>query len=183
MTKPKKRNKITQETLKEILNYDKNSGIFTWKICPTSNVEEGRVAGYKNHQGYIVISYKYTKWQAHRLAWLYEYGYLPEHQVDHINRNRSANNISNLREVTQECNLRNTGNPKDNSTGVKGVYFNNYAKNYQVNISVYGKRHYLGSHDTILEAACHRLAAEQSLGWAGCDSQSPAFKYVQGMLA
>ncbi len=38
---------------------------------------------------------------------------------------------------------------------------------------------YLGTYDNFDNAVLARLAAEQCLGWAGCDNSSPAYKYAK----
>ena len=40
----------------------------------------------------------------------------------------------------------------------------------------------LGLYDDMANAACARLIGEQCLGWEGCYSSSPSFKYIQDML-
>lgn len=96
---------MTQQQLKEILHYNPNTGAFTWKICPRKSIKEGSIAGRLSR--YIQIQYKGKKYYAHRLAWLYMYGKLPKNQIDHINRDKTDNRISNLRDVTHFENQQN----------------------------------------------------------------------------
>lgn len=126
---------------------------------------------------FICIDYK--NYSAHRLAWLYIHGYLPENQIDHINRQKIDNRICNLREVSSQCNTRNTGNRIDNKSGVKGICFDESRGNWIVYIEVNQKRTYLGRINDFDESVCLRLCAEQCLGWSGCDSNSPAYQYVK----
>ena len=44
------------------------------------------------------------------------------------------------------------------------------------------KTHHIGRYDDFDEAVCHRIAIEQCLGWSGCDSSSPAYRYVRGLV-
>ena len=83
---------------------------------------KGCVAGTLS-AGYCAINVDGNSYKRSRLVWLYHNGYFPEHNIDHINRNRWNDKIENLREVTQQCNLRNCGNLKNNTSGVKGVYW------------------------------------------------------------
>ena len=176
---PKK--KLTQKRLKELLHYDPLTGIPTWK-ADRQCVGVGDIAGSKDKDGYIVIKVDYKSYKAHRLAWLYVYGYFPENDLDHIDRIKHHNWISNLRETSKQCNARNTGNPKDNNSGVKGVGWRRANKKWQVRININQKLKYLGYYKSFCEAVCTRLAAEQCLDWVNCDSSSPAYQYVQKML-
>lgn len=171
--------KITQAEIKKLLNYDPETGVFTWRVRrPSINV--GDIAGCINKEtGYALICTNRKRYMAHRLAWLYVHGYLPEHELDHINRIRTDNRILNLREVSRMCNIRNTGNFCNNKSGVKGVYWNERCGKWQVQITVNLNRKHLGYYNDFDDAVCARLAGEQCLSWSGCDSCSPAFRYVQ----
>lgn len=172
---------LTQKRLKEVLHYNPDNGLFYWLVA-RQRINVGQIAGYTDSRGYITIAIDGGHHKAHRLAWVYTHGYFPEHGMDHLDRNKSNNCIENLREVSQSCNMRNTGNPKNNSSGVKGVSFCNRTGKWHTKIVVPGKQHFLGYYKSFHNAACARLAAEQCLGWEGCDSSSPAYKYVKEML-
>jgi len=172
--------KLTQERLKEILHYNPKTGIFINKIQRSFSAKKGKTAGAIDGQGYIVIGINYKSYLAHRLAYLYCYGFLPENGLDHIDRIRHHNWISNLREASTQCNQRNYGNRKDNKSGVKGVSF--YKNKWRANIKNNQKQHNLGVYKSFDNAVCARLAAEQCLGWEYCDSNSPAFEYVKSIL-
>jgi len=102
-------NMITVERLKELLNYNETTGAFTWKVTPKSyRVAVGDVAGGVHSKGYIHIKIDGVTRFAHRLAWLYVFGSLPKQQIDHINRIKTDNRISNLRDVSATENNRNT---------------------------------------------------------------------------
>jgi len=168
---------ITQERLKELLNYNPKTGVFTRKFSG-SGVKRSLEAGSINARGYVIVMVEGFRFKGHRLAFLYMIGYLSENQVDHIDRCSSNNSWSNLREVSQSCNMRNTGNSTNNTSGVKGVIYNKLRGKWVAQIDINRKTKYIGTADDFLEAVCLRLAAEQSLDWAGCDSSSPAYKYV-----
>ena len=98
---------LTQERLKQLLNYDPETGIFTRIISVSSNALKGDIAGWINGHGYRQLSIDYKKYDCHRLAFLYMLGKLPNEEVDHINHIRSDNRWINLREVTRHENKKN----------------------------------------------------------------------------
>lgn len=171
--------KLTQKRLREVLDYDPKTGIFIRRCTVNYNAVKGSSAGWINSHRYIHITIDKKPYKAHRLAWLYMYGYLPEHGIDHRDRIKHHNWIDNLREVSQSCNIINTGNRKDNKSGVKGVCWDSDQKKWKAQIKGNGKSRNLGRYKDFSEAVCHRLSAEQCLDWEGCDSSSPAYKYVQ----
>lgn len=160
------------------MKYDPETGVFTWKYSGIG-VKLGSVAGSQDEYGYVRIGVDCHRYKAHRLAWLYVKGYFPEHGLDHRDRIKHHNWIDNLREVTQVCNLRNTGNRVDNTSGCKGVWLFNSTNKWVAEIMVNGIKITLGHHISFSEAVCHRLAAEQAEDWDGCDSSSPAYQYVR----
>jgi len=168
---------LTQKRLHELLYYDEQTGFFFW-LNPQEGILAGSLAGCINGKGYMVIYIEGKLRYAHRLAWLYVHGYLPEHNIDHINRIKSDNRISNLREVSKTCNARNTGNRKTNKSGVKGVCFFDECKKWRSSITINASHYHIGLFVDFTEAVCHRLAAEQCVDWSSCDSSSPAYQYV-----
>ena len=173
--------KLTQERLKELLHYYPETGEFYWKVGYRQR-KVGDLAGYFSSRGYIQIGIDRGLYLAHRLAWLYVYGYFPEHGLDHINRCKIDNRIYNLREASQSCNMRNSPIRRCNTSGVKGVCWCKRNSKWHSQIGIDRKVYHLGFYSSFDEAVCARLAAEQCLNWSGCDSSSPAFKYVQKIL-
>ena len=158
-------NKLTAEYLRSILNYDPETGIFTRKVGSANQVKAGDVAGSINSGGYLQIKVQSRLYRAHRLAWLYVYGTWPEGQLDHINRNRSDNRISNLREVSNKQNMQNAGKRSDNTSGHPGVSWHKQRAKWQVGIVHNQKRVHLGYFSILEEALSARKAAEK-LYWA-----------------
>jgi len=176
---------ITQNRLKQILHYSPDTGVFTFKKNISRKIKAGDVAGTIKHHGYVGIGCDRITYWAHRLAFLYMVGYFPENMVDHINTDKSDNRWDNLREVSHVCNLRNTGNQINTKSGVKGVIKKKQPgrrDRWYIQIGFNKEAHYLGSSACLLEAACHRLAAEQCLNWENCGYLSPAYKYVKSHI-
>lgn len=134
-TDGKKHDLLTQEYLKSILDYDLDTGVFTWKVNKSKRAKIGNVAGW-SYNGYREIEINNKKYKAHRLAWLYVYGEMPKNLIDHVDGNRSNNKISNLREATYQTNSENYKTPQTNKSGVKNVSWYKNLNKWVVSISV-----------------------------------------------
>lgn len=158
---------LTQTRLKELLHYDPETGIFINKISrggqKVGAVSGGIMPGYCG--GYIRIRLDQRRYLAHRLAWLYMTGNLPEKQIDHINHVRGDNRFSNLRESTQAENTRNASMCHLNKSGKTGVYFHKKNMKWAAQIGHGSNKEYLGSFDYKHEAISARKQAELKRGY------------------
>lgn len=114
---------MTQDELKQKLHYDPKTGIFT-HLKTHRTVKAGDIAGHsdKSKNGYIKISIGNGKYLlAHRLAFLYMWGYIPEGEVDHIDHNTTNNSWNNLRIVSHHENGKNQKQYITNSSGITGI--------------------------------------------------------------
>lgn len=134
---------ITQEKLKEILDYDSATGVFTWK-------KNGKIAGSRNKKKYVLIMHADISYRAHRLAWLYVYGDPIPDILDHIDGNRENNAIDNLRACTHSENNANRKLSDKSISGLKGVSYD--GKKWAAFIKKDGKSKHLGSYSTKEEA-------------------------------
>lgn len=159
-----KTREITQSYLKEILNYDPETGLFTWKVEKDRNISGADIAGYLDKSdGYFRIRIGKRHYKAHRLAWLYIHGRWPSEQIDHINRNRSDNRLCNLRECTHAQNQQNRSSVKKSSSKYLGVSWDNLRSKWRAQIQINGKNKNLGAFDTEAEANEAYLAAKAEL--------------------
>nr|DAI72758.1 MAG TPA: endonuclease [Caudoviricetes sp.] len=149
---------LTRERLLDVLDYNSETGLFTWKKKLSARGAIGKKAGTKSY-GYNAINIDGVRYFAHRLAWLYVYGKWPDKEVDHIDRNRMNNAISNLRDVSRTVNALNNSPQNINTSGVKGVTFCQSRNKWQAQINVAGKNITLGRFDSIDEAAIAYKAA------------------------
>lgn len=169
---------MTQEYLKSILRYNPSTGVWKWRV-PGHGRRINSIAGYKNKSGYIMIMHKKKLYQAHRLAFLYMYGYLPENFVDHINRNPMDNRWDNLREVSAQCNAQNSSVRKRNNTGITGVRMVDEWGGYTAYISHNGKTKYLGYSTDLTTVVKIRWEAEKKYNFNGCNATSTSYLYLK----
>ena len=127
----------SQERLKELFDYDPETGDFVRKVRTSNNTKVGDVAGCLVPDGYLVFRVDSTTYMAHRLAWLYRYGEDPGSlDIDHINRNRSDNRLENLRLATSQQNRQNSS--------ALGITWDKVCRKWQARITVDGVLMYLG---------------------------------------
>jgi hypothetical protein len=159
---------LTHERLREVLNYDPETGIFTRRIdLHKGRHKAGQRTGTQNNRFRFqwIDDRPYLE---HRIAWFWMTGNWPKHQIDHKNLNAFDNRWANLREATVSQNAMNRkGRSK---SGAKGVYFiadknKCGSKPWRVHIMKEGKRHYIGLFSTLDEAkAAHAVAATRLHG-------------------
>lgn len=118
----------------------------------TYNPETGEVFGIKGvvcnsiaKNGYIYLTAKLNgeryRVLAHRLAWFLYYGEVPN-IIDHINRNKLDNRITNIRNV----------NLHKNNLNIFGKGYEKRGNKYQAAICVNKSKKYLGLYNTEIEA-------------------------------
>jgi hypothetical protein len=155
---------ITQKELKELLMYNPNTGIFTWKTITSNRVKAGEIAGTMHRDGYSQIKINGKFYRAPRLAWLYVYGEWPD-KIDHINHIRNDNRINNLRSVSNLDNSRNQKMRKNNTSGITGVSRYKEKNKWEAYIWDSGKKIHLGHYTNKDEAIKIRKQAEILYGY------------------
>lgn len=168
---------LTQEYLKEALDYNPDTGIFTWKARPLSHFNTqhgcntfksrfaGTVTGCVNAHGYLVIRINDKLYLAHRLAYMYVHGKLPVTDTDHINHDRLDNKICNLRPVNRVNNMRNASMYKRNKSGFTGVVWDKLRSKWKAQIKVNGANINLGRFIDISGAIKARQEANIKYGF------------------
>lgn len=166
---------ITQDRLKELVEYDPLTGKFIALFEGKGRVEKYRIKKgqeitgsltgkyYKTGRGYLTLYLDRKPVKAHHAAWIYVNGAIPEDSViDHINGITTDNRIANLRvtdNYTNRYNINyystdnihvNGGVRKRNATGLSHITYD--GNRYRVRICRKGYKT-VDKHFKILEEA------------------------------
>lgn len=149
------------EELVKFIRYDPDTGKLFWRVREASSFSLPRhwkrhCTMFANKEGFTHSNkdgYKTTcmfggVFFAHRVAWAIYYGEWPEFEVDHINCDRSDNRISNLREASRMENSKNRRLDATSTSGLKGASWRKDAGRWIAQISINGKKTFLGYHAT-----------------------------------
>ncbi len=166
---------ISPLLVRDLIDYDKESGLFTWKkrrldlfgseqSGKTWNKRfAGKPALTADCQGYKFGHLLGVRIYAHQVAWAHVHGAWPPASIDHINGHKSDNRISNLRSVSPSDNARNTKLHSRNKSGVSGV--DKSRGRWRARISVDGKAVNLGKFECFGRAVVARKLAERRFGY------------------
>lgn len=165
----KRRKLPTQDELKAALDYEPATGILRWRERPDCRPEwntryAGKIAGHlRAHDGYVGIMLDGVLYMAHRLAWVWVYGSIPEGlDVDH--RRGRKNRLLNLRLANSAQNNANSS-ARSTESRLKGAYRYCKAGAWRGQITVHGKPIHLGVFDTAEGAhAAYMQAAKKHFG-------------------
>ena len=142
------------ERIKERLKY--KNGLVYWR----DGKNKGKVAGTTLSHGYLQVTIDNKKLYVHRLIFAMHHGYFPE-LIDHIDRDRANNLITNLRDSTTTINCENRSMATNNTSGVRGVSLRSDGKKWTAQIKSNKKKIHLGCFDTIEEAEAARKEGEE----------------------
>ena len=133
--------------------YYENGHLFR-KIATGPTTRVGEKVGGLDDKGYITVRCNNTKFKAHRIIWEMHFGKIPEnYEIDHIDRNKTNNNLENLRLATRSQNVRNISITSKNKSGYKGVSWNKQVSKWVVQIRQNKIKKHIGYFDNVIEAA------------------------------
>ena len=174
--KAKSTKELPIETIRELIDYDEQAGLLTWKLRESKWFKsESRASAWNNRwagkpalntlmipsrgarKGYLGGHILYEKMLAHRVAFAHFHGHWPDLVIDHINGDTSDNRICNLRQATYQQNSMNRERSANNTSG-----YANIQKTKSGRFSVYMS---IGVYDTIDQARdAYRSAARHHHG-------------------
>ena len=138
--------------LAAMLDYDHQSGTFRWRASK-GRQPAGSIAGAIRANGYRYITVNGRSYLAHRLAWALMNGSFPSNDIDHIDRDRANNAISNLRPATRAMNNVNSGRLASNTSGFRGVSMDKRRGTWAAYIWKQNRKNHLGVFASAVEAA------------------------------
>lgn len=167
---------LTAERLREVLNYDPETGVFTWikKTCRKAKI--GKVAGTITNakHGRVFMSVDGQRNYAHRFAWLYVKGEWPPpgSEIDHANGDASDNRWINLRLATKTQNRANSVVYKNNKSGIKGVHWHPQSQKWRAAIRFERRTRHIGLFSNKEDAGrAYMAAAERHFGEFACNGR------------
>jgi hypothetical protein len=160
---------LTAKRLREILDYNRRTGEFIWrarKVLPRklgwrarvfNGTIAGKRAGYVHKDGSVTINIDGRRHQAHRLAWLWVHGTLPDRGIEHKDGDRSNNAIDNLRLLPPAAQPKPKLGPPTN----RWVFWDKPRGLWAVEVTVSGERRHQSLHADFGEAvAAGKVALE-----------------------
>lgn len=135
---------VDQTLLRKLFDYDPSTGVVTRLVCTANRQTVGEQVGAPGARGYLQATIHSEKYMLHRLIWMWVYGAWPAHKVDHINRVRSDNRLTNLREVTHAENCHNQSLSTRNWSGFTGAAWDKSRCLWVASIGINGKQLHLG---------------------------------------
>ena len=162
--------KVTQEFVRSVIEYNKETGSVVWLDTERNRKLNAlkclhKAGSLSPDSGYTCISFDSTRYQMHRVIWLYVTGSWPKGQIDHINGRRSDNRWCNLRDVTHQNNGKNTKLRSNNKSGLMGVCWAARELRWGSFITDDKKPKHIGFFVDFFEACCARKSAEIKYGF------------------
>ncbi len=152
--------KLNVEVFRSIEGY-KNYAISSFG--KVKNVITGKILKARNGKyGYLRVNlYEYRVMKTHQVHRLVANAFIdnPDDKlcVDHKNNDRTNNHISNLRYATANENQHNRKLSSNNTSGIKGVYFDKRVKKWCARIKIDGIRIHIGYFDNLEDAKIARI--------------------------
>lgn len=158
-----KRNTLSQERVRELFEYAED-GWLIWRES-RGRAAAGQRAGWVNsNDGYVYVEIDKTAYKAHRLIWIWFFGEIITPDVDHKNRDRSDNRITNLRPATRSQNATNRKKKDSCTSKWVGVYWYERYGCWKAQINN-GRVKHLGFFDDETDAAkAYNEAARKAFG-------------------
>lgn len=152
---------ITAEQVRELFDYNADTGVLSWKRPNGRRIRAGDVAGTPHTNGYLTCKIAGQTYLVHRLVWMHAHGEWPN-VIDHLNGQPKDNRLANLRNVSQKTNVQNTHGPyRHNASGLPGAHWIEKRGKWSSLLYYDGKQHRLGYFETAIEASAAYIQAKR----------------------
>jgi hypothetical protein len=155
---------ITKSRVLELFNYV--DGVLVYKSDGLRR-RAGQKAGWKTDNGYLRVDIDGKKYYVHRVVWVYHNGDCGDYLIDHIDGDKTNNQISNLRLSNKSLNGFNRRKARSDSEssliGVLSGKTKKGTKTFQARITINGVRIGLGNYKSAEEAHLVYLDAKKKL--------------------
>jgi hypothetical protein len=141
--------------------YDLQQWTETWRGLPLKKPKWRSVTLSKHSRGYLIVFIGHKSYKHHRVVY---HAHHPEwdihdhssnNQIDHKDNNKTNNNISNLRVLSNAQNMQNRV--------AKGYWFEKSRHKWRARVTINGKAKNIGSFDTEEEARQAYLKTKREL--------------------
>jgi hypothetical protein len=162
---------VSPADLHKYLICDFETGALTWRLRPReafpcnwsflvwNKSYGGKPAFTSSCSGYYRGNLLNKVYAAHRVIWAMAHNEWPE-VIDHVNGNKLDNRLSNLRNVSQTINCKNTRHHKHNTSGVMGVSWSNTRNKWVARVGANTAGVHIGYFDD-KESAIRAVEAER----------------------
>ena len=138
------KNYPTQNELKELFDYDPNTGNLLWKKeFKTRHIKIGDVAGcLSSDKTYKVIGLNRTKYQINYLVWIWHHGHdsiTLDTKLKHTDENKLNTKIENLILIPQKILYKPVKISKNNKSGEKCIMYNSKSNTFSISIQIQRK--------------------------------------------
>lgn len=169
-----------KELLHDLFIYDGVAGALYWRFRPENHFKTkaawgrhlsqfaGKQAGNLRsapRTTYRSVSIHGTNWLAHRIIYFMFSDGDSSLDIDHIDGNGLNNRLDNLRLVNRESNSKNSKKPRNNTSGVVGVWRLKTIGLWRAQITSNGKSRVIGQYGDWFDAVCARKSAEVKCGF------------------
>lgn len=120
------------DRVRALFHYDPATGVLSWRRPRSGRPVEAKKAGWDDGRGYIKVKVDGVIYYGHQIVWFWMTG--EWRMIDHEDLDKSNLKWSNLRVSNKSLNAANTGIRSDNSSGHKGIGWDDERQRWKVQV-------------------------------------------------